>query len=93
VRDSFVPLFERHGVQLVLAGHDHDYERTQPIQGVTYIVTGGGGRYTRPVGASDFTAFSREVMHFVHGTLHGDSLVLDAIDATGQTFDSVTLTR
>jgi 3',5'-cyclic AMP phosphodiesterase CpdA len=93
VRDAFVPLFERHHVQLVLAGHDHDYERTLPIQGITYVVTGGGGRYTRPVGASDFTAFSQEVLHFVQGTVDGDSLTLRAIDATGQQIDSVTLTR
>jgi predicted phosphohydrolase len=93
VRDAFVPLFEHHHVQLVLAGHDHDYERTLPIQGVTYVVTGGGGRSTRPVGTSDFTAFSEEALHFVQGTLDGDALTLRAIDATGQQIDSVTLTR
>ena len=36
------PLFERYGVQLVFAGHDHCYERLV-INGINYIVTGGGG--------------------------------------------------
>ncbi len=37
------PLFEQNGVKLVLGGHSHNYERTNPVNGVTYIVTGGGG--------------------------------------------------
>lgn len=28
------PLFDQHGVDLVLAGHDHNYQRTYPIRGV-----------------------------------------------------------
>jgi hypothetical protein len=36
------PLFEANGVKLVFAGHDHSYERTV-INGITYIVSGGGG--------------------------------------------------
>ena len=39
---TWVPLFERHGVQLVLAGHDHNYQRFVPRRGVTYVVHGGG---------------------------------------------------
>jgi hypothetical protein len=93
VRDSFGPIFERHGVQLVFAGHDHDYERTTPQNGVTYVVTGGGGIGTRPVSRSSFTAFSEDVIHFVYGEVDGDRLTLHAIDATGVEFDSVVLAR
>ena len=57
-RNHFVPLIEKHGVQLVLNGHEHDYERTRPIENVTYVVTGGGGRHLRSVGTSGFTAYS-----------------------------------
>ena len=42
VQQILVPLFEQKGVQLVLNGHDHLYERLHQ-NGVTYIVTGGGG--------------------------------------------------
>ena len=34
------PLFECYGVQLVLSGHDHDYQRSKRIRGVTYLVSG-----------------------------------------------------
>jgi acid phosphatase type 7 len=90
-RRLFAPIFEKHGVQLVLAGHDHHYERSRPQSGVTYVVTGGGGVGTRPVGASDFTAFAESVLHFVYVTVLGDTLTLHAIDATGTEFDSLVL--
>jgi len=93
VQQWFVPLFVRHGVPLVLAGHDHHYERTNAIDGVTYVVTGGGGRGTRGVGRSDFTAFSEQVCNFVYVTVLGDELTLHAIDGTGQEFDSLRLHR
>ena len=35
-------LFKASGVDLVLAGHDHDYERLEQ-DGITHIVAGGGG--------------------------------------------------
>jgi len=54
-REAFVPPFERYGVQIVFSGHEHDYQRTDPINGVTYVVSGGGSR-TRRTGADDFTA-------------------------------------
>lgn len=93
VQQTFGPVMERHGVQLTLWGHDHNYERTNPINGVTYIVTGGGGRGTRPVGKSSFTAFSQEVEHIVYVEIEGNTLKAWAVDATGQTFDTVKITR
>ncbi len=42
MQEYLKPLFEKYGVQLVFAGHDHTYERTV-VNGVTYIVSGGGG--------------------------------------------------
>ncbi len=45
------PLFLKYKVDLVLQGHDHDYERTVPVKegmpdeagGIIYITLGGGG--------------------------------------------------
>jgi 3',5'-cyclic AMP phosphodiesterase CpdA len=39
---SIVPLFEKHDVDLVFSGHDHNYERSM-VNGIHYLVTGGGG--------------------------------------------------
>jgi hypothetical protein len=89
VRETFGPIFEAHDVPLVLVGHDHHYERTTPQNGVVYVVTGGGGRGTREVGESDFTAVSDRVAHFLFLEASAEHLRAVAIDATGKAFDSV----
>jgi Purple acid Phosphatase, N-terminal domain/Calcineurin-like phosphoesterase len=33
IRESWVPLFDRYGVDLVVCGHEHHYERSHPIRG------------------------------------------------------------
>lgn len=93
VQTHFVPLFARYGVDLVLAGHDHDYERTKAIDDVTYVVTGSGGRGTRPVGSSSFTEYSEAVAHFSYIVIEGNQLRLNAIDGSGRDFDAVTITH
>lgn len=93
VRDYLVPIMTRHQVPLVLLGHEHHYERTKELDGVTYIVTGGGGRGTRPVGRSEFTAFSERVAHFTFLEADAETLRVVAIDATGEPFDSLLLEK
>lgn len=34
VREAFAPLFDKYNVDLVLCGHDHNYERTFAVRGV-----------------------------------------------------------
>ena len=34
LRQQYQPLFDRYGVDLVLTGHSHDYERMHPVRGV-----------------------------------------------------------
>lgn len=50
VQQHWVPIFERHNVDMVFSGHDHDYERTFPLRGdkvvdakdgIVYVVAGG----------------------------------------------------
>lgn len=59
VREAWVPLFDRFGVDLVISAHNHCYERTLPLRagkvtsasstavdssrGTTYVTAGGGG--------------------------------------------------
>lgn len=38
IRETWLPLFDRYGVDLVLCGHDHDYERTWPVRGCSHDV-------------------------------------------------------
>jgi acid phosphatase type 7 len=89
VRNSLVPIFARHEVALVITGHEHDYERREPVDGVTYLVTGGGGRGTRRVSKlGPGGAFAEQVAHFVYLEVSDEEIRLWAIDATGQTFDT-----
>ncbi|HEY5924976.1 MAG TPA: metallophosphoesterase [Kofleriaceae bacterium] len=41
-RDRYVPILAKHHVDLVIAGHDHLYQRGE-TGGIRYIVSGGGG--------------------------------------------------
>jgi hypothetical protein len=93
LRAALAPVLAKHDVQLVLAGHDHNYERMTPQDGVAYVVTGGGGRGTRPVSSSSFTAFAAEVIHFVYMEVSESELVMHAIDGTGVEFDSMVIPR
>jgi hypothetical protein len=34
IRQNWLPLFDRYGVDLVVAGHEHHFERTFPVRGV-----------------------------------------------------------
>lgn len=56
-RNAFAPLFERYGVRLVFSGHDHNYERSVPVNGVTYIVSGAGGAPLYSPKGESWTAF------------------------------------
>src|SRR5258708_9573457 len=36
IRETWLPLFDKYGVDLVLCGHDHDYERSYPVRGANH---------------------------------------------------------
>jgi hypothetical protein len=43
ITSSHVPLFEKYGVDLYVAGHGHSYARSVPVNNVTYVMVGGAG--------------------------------------------------
>jgi 3',5'-cyclic AMP phosphodiesterase CpdA len=90
VRAAFVPLFERYGVQLVISGHDHDYQRSVPIKGVTYVVTGGAAG-TRRTGEDYFTAVSFSWHHFVELGVFRDRLVIRAVNQDRRVADEASV--
>gem|GEM_PF-4883923 len=65
VQAYLVPLFEKYGVTLVINGHDHNYQRIGPINGVTYVVTGGGGGPLYDVRDNPLHQYYKVVFHYV----------------------------
>lgn len=81
-------LAPKYGVEIVLAGHDHDYERSHPIHGVTHIVAASAGATIRPVNPSAFTAMLRTEPHIVIFDVEKDRLTGRTLNLQGETFDA-----
>jgi 3',5'-cyclic AMP phosphodiesterase CpdA len=92
VRREWAPLFAEHDVPLVLAGHDHDYQRSFPQDGVTYVVSGAGAK-VRDAGHEDFTAVSTSTLHYLDLLVYENRIDGRAIDQQGRLLDSFTLER
>lgn len=88
--DDLAPLFAEHGVQLYINGHDHNYERTEPIDGTTYITSGNGAKL-RPVGRSDWTAAASSQLGFTAFSVYSDRIEVKAIDTTNAVYDEVAI--
>jgi 3',5'-cyclic AMP phosphodiesterase CpdA len=91
------PLFADGGVDLVLNGHDHNYQRFEAVDGVTHVVTGGGGAPLYavdrcPSGTPEPVASAVE-HHFLSIEATAGSLRGTAITPSGEEIDGFALTR
>ncbi|HEY6064837.1 MAG TPA: metallophosphoesterase [Thermoanaerobaculia bacterium] len=94
------PLFERYGVDVVLAGHEHLYERTHPIRafassgpGVIYLTEGGGGANLSQFRQEEFSAYVASRFSYVIADVEGSTLTLSAREPDGSMFDSVVVEK
>ena len=100
-QEVLVPVLDAHDVQLVLAGHDHGYERSQPLRGgvivgaasdgTTYVTTAGGGASLYTFTGDWFTAFVESVNHYCHIQVTDQTLTLTAYRLDGSPLDSFTI--
>jgi len=90
---QLVPFFERYGVSLVLAGHEHHYERFAPRQGIHYVVTGGGGGRLTKLSKDSAAIVQAEVHHFVAIRIEDTRLLARAIDVEGNEIDRFEIAR
>ncbi len=86
-RNRLAPLFRQFGVQLYINGHEHNYERSKPINGTTYLVVGGGGAHLRKVTPGTNSARAISVHSFAELTASKNQLLIQAWDSKGQAID------
>ncbi len=93
LRDQIEPLFVKYGVSLVLAGHEHFYERIKPQKGITHFVAGSAAKLRKGnIGASDITAKGFDQGYaFLLMEIDGDTLQFQTINETGRTIDEGTI--
>ncbi len=83
---TLTPIFQKHGVQLYINGHDHHYERTRSINGTTYL-TCGAGAGKRSVGTSAWTERAASELSFAAFDLYSDRLEISGINTNSVIFD------
>jgi len=89
------------GVDFVVTGHSHQYERFWPIAPpagsggsyVTHITCGGGGAPLSRVKQSLYHAYAGKIYHFCLFHINGDKLTMDTIDIDGKIIDHLEITK
>jgi 3',5'-cyclic AMP phosphodiesterase CpdA len=93
----WVPVLERNRVALVLNGHDHNYQRFVSAAGVTYVVTGGGGKRLYPLARCPAGTPPRVAAaarnHFTAVVVRDRSLTVLAVAAGGRVLDRSVIRR
>ena len=99
-RRHIVPILEKHGVQLVLNGHEHNYQRSHPLrggevvaagEGIVYLTTGGGGADLYEPRARAEAAFQQGSYHFLEADLRSTELGVRAVRIDGAVIDTLAL--
>jgi hypothetical protein len=97
-RQSFLPLFIKHGVDVVFAGHSHVYERFKPMiadanagRVITFITTGSAGGRLRPVVPDAVLARTASMYAYFVVTADSGTFRIDVFESAGKLFDSLTI--
>jgi hypothetical protein len=90
VEAALLPIAARQGVRLIFSGHDHAYERFQPTQRVTTVVSGGGGTSLYGLVEKDTNSASfYPRWHLSRLDIQSDTLRLTAVGADGKPLDAL----
>ncbi len=87
IRSSLIPVLEKGGINLILNGHTHGYERGL-LNGVYHMIIGGGGG-DLDMKCNDFPFIQKTnyVHHFIYGDVLCDKVRITAVDIDGNAFD------
>ena len=89
------PILVDGDVDVVLAGHEHLYERLLPQHGISYFISGGAGSLRRGdlmPSTVHAAGFDRDY-HFMLMEISGNELYFQAISRTGETVDAGVISR
>lgn len=104
LRDAWGPVIDEHHVDLVVAGHDHIYERSKPMladqvqaapaDGTVYVVAGGAGANLYSTLPDFFTELADARHSAAIVSVRRDSLTLEAFEPGGTVpFDQLAITK
>jgi predicted phosphodiesterase len=95
LRTLVEPLFVKFGVDVVLAGHEHFYERINPQQGIYYFTSGAAGKLRKGnIRRGGLTAAGYDQdLSFMLMEIEGDELHFQVIARSGATVDSGVVAR
>ena len=91
LKGQLEPLFVKHGVNVVFAGHEHFYERIKPQKGVQYFVSGSSAKLRKnDINANTgLTALGYDRGYtFMLIEVAGDEMHFQTINSRGETVDS-----
>ena len=96
-----LPNMAGDGIDFVLAGHSHMYERFRPVAPpddtdgnyVTYITSGGGGVLMHSIKPNVYHAVTKKKHHFCLFNIEGNKLTMDTIGIDGSLIDHLELTK
>jgi acid phosphatase type 7 len=100
VRQYIVPILDNNGVQLVLSGHEHSYQRSVPVRrsatvsanaGTNYVTSGGGGAVLYAVPLKSLVAFGQSAYHYLRAEVRGTQMTIHAVRADGVEIDSFSI--
>ncbi|HID28996.1 MAG TPA: metallophosphoesterase family protein, partial [Desulfobacterales bacterium] len=102
IQEDWVPEFDRYHLDLYFSGHDHDYERTHPIEngrvsenGTVYVISGGWGAPLYWGNPSWWTAYGpASSHHFILVDLYENgTLFLRAVGSDNVIIDEFSICR
>ncbi len=91
LRQIVEPIFVKHGVNVVFAGHEHFYERIKPQNGIYYFISGSGGKLRKGdvTKGSPLTAKAYDDdMSFMLIEVDEKEMHFQVVSRTGATVDS-----
>lgn len=105
----FLNIFDKHKVDLVISGHDHEYSRTKPLSdglvsedGTVYLDLGNSGNKTRPTGEDIKSSplydkyIDLSILNYalgIVGTVSNDQLIINVRNFGYSLIDEVVISK